>query len=373
MANYRAEARRAAARYGLDPGIFERQIQQESTFDPTARSRAGALGIAQIMPATARAWGVDPMNPRQALNAAAKNMASYVKRYGGIENALRAYNAGPGAIQKSKGYAETNHYVKTILGGSNPKLGRPSPKPTRSPAATTPAAGSDGLLLAAIGAMTPQAQLAQAQRPRVQVTAPTAPSFSARPVTAAGAQVPGQTPAGEESAAQAGPRQLNVGAALEAMQALTPAQRAAVTPARGRTPAAPSSGRGKFQISGPQPKRLKPELVSFARRVADTFGGTFVGLDGSTHSKYTTNGNVSEHYTGNATDIFTVNGRSLKQNQGLLLQVGRAALIAAGMPRAKANKAPFGLYNVGRHQIIFGTNSRALGGDHTDHLHISAR
>ena len=125
--NYRAMARNAAKRYGLDPGIFERQIQQESGFNPTARSPAGAAGIAQIMPGTAKGWGVDPMDPKAALNAAAKNMAAYVKKYGGYENALRAYNAGPGAIQASKGYGETNNYVRIILGGKDPKkLGTPS-------------------------------------------------------------------------------------------------------------------------------------------------------------------------------------------------------------------------------------------------------
>ena len=60
------------------------------------------------------------MDPKAALNAAAKNMAAYVKKYGGYENALRAYNAGPGAIERVKGYAETNKYVSTILGGETP-------------------------------------------------------------------------------------------------------------------------------------------------------------------------------------------------------------------------------------------------------------
>lgn len=119
--NLRREARRAAKRYGIDPRIFVRQIEAESNFDPDAVSPAGASGVAQIMPATARGWGVDPMNPVAALDAAAKNMARYVKAYGGYENALRAYNAGPGAIQASRGYAETNAYVQKILGGLKPR------------------------------------------------------------------------------------------------------------------------------------------------------------------------------------------------------------------------------------------------------------
>jgi cell wall-associated NlpC family hydrolase len=134
MADYRAMTRRAAQKYGLDPSIFERQINQESGFNPNARSPAGAAGIAQIMPATARGWGVDPMNPRQALDAAAKNMAGYVRQYGGYENALRAYNAGPGAIERSKSFPETNHYVATILGGAKAA----AKKPTRPASHTAP-------------------------------------------------------------------------------------------------------------------------------------------------------------------------------------------------------------------------------------------
>ena len=101
MANWRKEARKAAKRHGLDPDVFEAQINQESRFNPGAKSPAGALGIAQLMPDTARGWGVDPMDPHAALDAAAKNMAAYVRQYGGYENALRAYNAGPGAIERS--------------------------------------------------------------------------------------------------------------------------------------------------------------------------------------------------------------------------------------------------------------------------------
>jgi hypothetical protein len=146
VADWQAEARRAAKRYGLDPGIFSRQIKQESGFNPNARSPAGALGIAQIMPATARGWGVNPLDPAAALNAAAKNMASYVRRYGGYENALRAYNAGPGNIARSHGFSETNAYVNAILNGHDPGgLGSPvrSPvaSPVRAPGRTGGAAG----------------------------------------------------------------------------------------------------------------------------------------------------------------------------------------------------------------------------------------
>src|SRR5262245_30117549 len=117
-------ARSAARRHGLDPQVFLRQINQESGFNPRAQSPAGARGIAQIMPATARGWGVNPDNPHEALDAAAKNMAGYVRQFGNYGDALRAYNAGPGNVAKSHGFAETNNYVKRILGGRDPQVSR---------------------------------------------------------------------------------------------------------------------------------------------------------------------------------------------------------------------------------------------------------
>src|SRR5215467_14378047 len=69
-------ARQAANRAGIDPDIFLRQIQQESGFNPGARSPAGAIGIAQFMPDTARGLGIDPTDPYAALDAAARLDAS---------------------------------------------------------------------------------------------------------------------------------------------------------------------------------------------------------------------------------------------------------------------------------------------------------
>jgi hypothetical protein len=122
-------------------------------------------------------------------------------------------------------------------------------------------------------------------------------------------------------------------------------------------------GAGGFKITGADPQRLKPELVSFARKVARIYGSTLTGDSGATHSRLTVNGNVSEHYSGNATDI-PLTGKAL-------VRAGRAALIAAGMPRARALKQNGGLYNVGNHQIIFNVNGVQYGGNHLDHLHIS--
>jgi hypothetical protein len=143
MVDYREIARNAARQNNLDEDIFIRQINQESGFNPTAKSPVGAYGIAQIMPATAKSWGVDPTDPVASLNAAAKNMASYVNTYkkqGDDDNtayakALAAYNAGPGAVSKYKGvppYKETQNYVKTILGTKTNIKPYPTSAPTES-------------------------------------------------------------------------------------------------------------------------------------------------------------------------------------------------------------------------------------------------
>lgn len=116
--DYRALARKFAADSGIDPEIFERQIHQESRFDPQARSNAGAVGIAQIVPK----WHptVEPTDPVASLRYAASLMASYLDRYqGDYAMALAAYNAGPGAVARYGGvppYGETRNYVWSILG-----------------------------------------------------------------------------------------------------------------------------------------------------------------------------------------------------------------------------------------------------------------
>jgi hypothetical protein len=116
-----------ARRYGLDPEIFVRQMMQESGMNPDAVSPKGALGIAQIMPATARnpGYGVrpieDPTDPEEGLRFGAEYMRAMLDEFGGNYGlALAAYNAGAGAVKKAGGippFQETQNYVATILGG----------------------------------------------------------------------------------------------------------------------------------------------------------------------------------------------------------------------------------------------------------------
>jgi soluble lytic murein transglycosylase-like protein len=115
-----AEIDAAAARHGIGPALLRGLVRQESGFDPTARSGAGALGLTQLMPATARSLGVtDATDPRQALEGGARYLRQQLDRFGGDATmALAAYNAGPGAVQKFGGvppYTETQAYVRKVL------------------------------------------------------------------------------------------------------------------------------------------------------------------------------------------------------------------------------------------------------------------
>lgn len=158
--NYERLARVIAKKHGVDPNVFVRQIRQESGFNPNVVSPAGARGIAQIMPATARSWGVNPDDPRAALNAAARNMAKYVKAYGSYRDALVAYNAGPGRVGKPL-YAETANYIKRILPNGEPRKRTVRSGPIRSSPARTVAGGVDPAARAAAL----QAYVAQRGRP----------------------------------------------------------------------------------------------------------------------------------------------------------------------------------------------------------------
>ena len=111
----------AAARYGIDPSLLYGLIQQESGFDPSASSSAGAQGLTQLMPATAASLGVrEPLNPAQSIEGGARYLSQLLHQFAGnTADALAAYNAGPGAVEQYGGvppYPETQQYVAKVLG-----------------------------------------------------------------------------------------------------------------------------------------------------------------------------------------------------------------------------------------------------------------
>src|ERR1043166_8288265 len=119
-------ADQAARQHGVDPRIFKALLAKESGWDPRAKSPAGALGIAQFMPSTAKGLGINPLDPRQAIFAAAKYLSGKIKHYGDVKLALASYNAGDGAVQKYGGvppYAETQKYVHDIMASAHQDKG----------------------------------------------------------------------------------------------------------------------------------------------------------------------------------------------------------------------------------------------------------
>lgn len=116
---YASMAREAARRHGVPEDLFLRLIQQESNWNPTAKSHKGALGLAQLMPATARSLKVNPQDPYQNLDGGARYLKRQFQAFGSWRLALAAYNAGPGAVKKYGGippFKETRNYVKKIWG-----------------------------------------------------------------------------------------------------------------------------------------------------------------------------------------------------------------------------------------------------------------
>ena len=134
----------AAKKYGVDPALIAAVMETESRFNPDAVSQAGARGLMQLMPATAKGLGVtDASDPLQNVLGGAKLLGQLSEKYkGNLELTLAAYNAGSGAVDKHGGippYAETRKYVPLVLAAYERFRAQAD-----TPAPTTPATPATG-------------------------------------------------------------------------------------------------------------------------------------------------------------------------------------------------------------------------------------
>jgi soluble lytic murein transglycosylase-like protein len=116
---YASALAQAAASANISPSLLAALVWQESRWNPSAISPKGAIGLAQLMPATARNLGVNPADPVANLNGGARYLRQLLNQFDGdVEMALAAYNAGPGRVRSSGGVpaiTETRNYVASIV------------------------------------------------------------------------------------------------------------------------------------------------------------------------------------------------------------------------------------------------------------------
>lgn len=353
-----AHAMRMARKYGVPVKLFLALGGRESGGAQTrggkiVRSPKGAQGWGQLMPGTARELGVDPTDPLQNIEGAARYLSLQKKAFGSWRLALAAYNAGPNAVRKYGGvppYKETQSYVENILRDAGAlatttkgAFSPPAPStasssggaqdaleaPRRVGGRDFKAAGLQGLSDLASGQYDPTKALGDL----------------AATATMAGTEIPPEIAEGAFTGP--GPGGFNP-TELDHLAEDDNWQKWVVKPAPRQGPSAPHG----------------EEILQFVGRIGRRHGQPLEPWGNESHSLTTVSGTPSAHGTGRAADI-PAKGAKLRR-------LGYLALLEAGMSKKDALKASRkgGLYNVGGYQIIFATN---VGGNHHDHLHVGLR
>lgn len=113
---WQKEIEASAKKYQVEPALIAAVMEQESGGDPAAESQVGAIGLMQLMPATARSLGIDPIDPVQNIDGGAHYLQEQLQAFGSVEAALAAYNAGPGNVENRSWVKipETIEYVQNV-------------------------------------------------------------------------------------------------------------------------------------------------------------------------------------------------------------------------------------------------------------------
>lgn len=365
-----------------DPRIL-REIVRQSRFidDPRAAEvfrRAGAqVGLVESGGANLGYGDADSQNWRQereaiygpawARSGGPLNTRASVRRF--RQEFMQHYDPGekayevaaqvqrPAAQYRGRYRDVAGEALRLLRGEGASSGGGGGGMPSLAPAGGQSALGEAGSVLGLLQALQGAQRGAQASSGGLA-----APAHSAGPVLPQGAQQAmtggGPAPKPDVQALMAAIR--SVGAGTPGVPGV-PGASGGPAPGGGQ----PSGGGGRLGKVSVAPGadragvHTNRAVLRFAREVAGIAGMPVTIGTGTNHSQMTVNGNVSQHWTGDAADIPAAGRR--------LIRLGQAALIAAGMPKKKARQQRGGLYNVGGRQIIFATNE---GGNHFDHLHI---
>jgi hypothetical protein len=361
---YTTAANQAAAKYLIPALLFRALIQQESGWNPRITSPAGAIGLGQLMPDTARGLGVNPWNPQQNLQGAARYLHDQYQAFHSWPLALAAYNAGPGAVRKYGGvppYKETQAYVKTILGN----VGNLTAPPTTGGGTRTPSPVAQPVPPVQAAAAAPSTTPTRTPLPdprmiltRALLTAAKTGDYAGYFNTLRGVRQQQAAPPPALAAPARGPATPPTNP-YEKAPTRTPPVR---TPPTGPPPPTPS---GKVTLAPDADRpgvKTSPVVVQFVRKIAGIYGQPLTIGTGSRHNEFvagTNNTRRSDHWYGEAADIPAAGDA--------LTRLGRAALIAAGADPKWASKQTGGVFNIGGYNILFNTN---VGGNHYTHLHV---
>lgn len=367
MPNYKLAAARAAKKYGINQKVFLNMIQAESGFRPGVASGAGARGIAQFIPSTAKAYGVnlDDGLVTDDLEGAARYLRDNLKRTkGNYAQALSIYNSG-----SPTGYLripETINYVNKILKGGNISV-------TGDVGKTPGKKGKPGKVEVVTTGKT------------------TIPGKKSTKVTVDDSAVESALIEGLLSGRK---DLLQIAASIEPTTTVertqepdkeVPVKDLKVTPGTpgSSSSSGPTGKRGKVTIAGGADRSgvsTQKPILNFLRQIAGASGREVVVTTGTNHSQMTTSGNTSDHWAGNAADL-GMNGDARQSRavdrKGTLVAAHAIQEATAlqgkrmSFEQAYALAHKGGIHNFdtpkGRIQIIWRTD---LGGNHWNHVHV---